>query len=259
MADDAYYLIVHTHGKLLRSMATCLGVHCEGLQQAGRIAKARKLISTKQARRLVHFDITYNLLRHISSVSAGKFCMDILSSVAAVGAEGVLQPLECAAVGPPLMDDICDLSDKCDVAPEVVGDPVQAAGVVGLAQPSGCAELVLPVMDKKDAMNDKCHVELAVAGGAEGQARQPQDTAIDANTISDIISGLIESIGNQLQEKLTGTLQEASLTIAHLREELNSTREENAEVLKAMEVRLSAVRDRVSAHEAALGWPKGAT
>eukprot|EP00929_Paragymnodinium_shiwhaense_P048219 TRINITY_DN24408_c0_g1_i1.p1 TRINITY_DN24408_c0_g1~~TRINITY_DN24408_c0_g1_i1.p1 ORF type:complete len:224 (-),score=54.86 TRINITY_DN24408_c0_g1_i1:12-683(-) len=216
MDDDAYYLIVHTHGKLLRSMATCLGVHCEGLQQAGRIAKARKLISTKQARRLAHFDITYNLMRHISSVSAGKFCMDILSSVAAVGAEGVPQPSDYAAVDPPVIDDMYD-------------------------------------------MNDKYNVASAVAGGAEGQVHHPEEAATDVNTISGVISGLIESSGSRLEEKLIGKLQEATLTIANLRQELNSTREQTAEVLKAVEVRRSAVGARVSAHEAALGWPKGAT
>ena len=58
------------HGRALRLTAAHSGIHFQGLSQASRYMKG---LSTSSRRRLMHIDIAFNLIRHITSPSCDKF------------------------------------------------------------------------------------------------------------------------------------------------------------------------------------------
>ena len=58
------------HGRALRLTAAHCGIHFQGLSHASRCLKE---LSTPSRRRLIHIDIAFNLIRHITSPSCDKF------------------------------------------------------------------------------------------------------------------------------------------------------------------------------------------
>merc|ERR1712176_1139123 len=74
-------IVYDLHGQLLRSMASALGVHCEGLTQAARLARAKRRIDNQMAKRIVNLDTCYNVLRHITQPYADTMFADVLESM----------------------------------------------------------------------------------------------------------------------------------------------------------------------------------
>ena len=70
-------LILSLHGDALRAISKVLQRHCEGLQQASRLARQRGLISNKLAKSLCQVDIAFNLVRHITEPSARNMMQEI--------------------------------------------------------------------------------------------------------------------------------------------------------------------------------------
>ena len=70
-------LILSLHGDALRAISKVLQRHCEGLQQASRLARQRGLISNKLAKSLCQVDIAFNLVRHITEPSARSMMQEI--------------------------------------------------------------------------------------------------------------------------------------------------------------------------------------
>lgn len=70
-------LILLLHGDALRAISKVLQRHCEGLQQASRLARQRGIISNKLAKKLCQLDIAFNLVRHITEPSARGMMQEI--------------------------------------------------------------------------------------------------------------------------------------------------------------------------------------
>ena len=73
-AMDSQALIMELHGRALRLTAAHSGVHVQGLSHASRFLKG---LSTTSRRRLIHIDIAYNLIRHITSPYANDFIQNL--------------------------------------------------------------------------------------------------------------------------------------------------------------------------------------
>ena len=71
---DAQGIIMALHGRALRLTAAHSGVHVQGLSHASRFLKG---LSTTSRRRLIHIDIAYNLIRHITSPYANDFVQNL--------------------------------------------------------------------------------------------------------------------------------------------------------------------------------------
>eukprot|EP00975_Prorocentrum_lima_P015220 3226629-Prorocentrum_lima.AAC.1 len=67
MAEE---LVVQLRGQLLRDGADLVHTHFQGVQQMARVLRRQNVISSRTAKQLTMVDDCYNLLRHITSVSA---------------------------------------------------------------------------------------------------------------------------------------------------------------------------------------------
>ena len=75
--DDMASLILSLHGDALRAISKVLQRHCEGLQQASRLARQQGLITNKLAKSLCQLDIVFNLVRHVAEPSAKSMMQEI--------------------------------------------------------------------------------------------------------------------------------------------------------------------------------------
>jgi len=84
-AASPHQLIQELHGLLLRTLAVKLGKHLQGLGHAGRFMRNQGMISANSAKKLVMLDHSYNLVRHITKVSANQFFDGILEELSDTG------------------------------------------------------------------------------------------------------------------------------------------------------------------------------
>ena len=77
-APSSDLLILALHGRLLRALAVEVGQHFQGLAQAARSLKRAGRLSPATASKLTKVDTAFNLVRHVTAVSAGRFEEDLL-------------------------------------------------------------------------------------------------------------------------------------------------------------------------------------
>ena len=70
-------LVTETHGEAMRMIASLVGQHFEGGNQAARVLKREKKISPATSRRLDCLAIAYSLVRHIDVVMCRDFLRDL--------------------------------------------------------------------------------------------------------------------------------------------------------------------------------------
>ena len=61
-----HQLVNELHGKLLRQLSAQQDEHFQGLQQAARHLRQRRLVDAKTAKRLIELDAAFNINRHIT-------------------------------------------------------------------------------------------------------------------------------------------------------------------------------------------------
>ena len=71
--SSAQAILEAIHGTLLCGLARRIGLHFQGLRQAGRVLRSRGLVLSKTSRKLKDLDTAYNIARHITAVRAGEF------------------------------------------------------------------------------------------------------------------------------------------------------------------------------------------
>jgi len=69
--------VMHLHRVLIGEVSLLADVHFQGLRAAASFLRRRRLISPSIARRLVAVDVSYNLLRHITSVNSKRLLCDV--------------------------------------------------------------------------------------------------------------------------------------------------------------------------------------
>ena len=79
--DALHQLIADLHGDLLREISAFTCVHWQGLGQAARALRKRKVIDGASTKELILLDGAYNLSRHITVISANQFRMSIGNSI----------------------------------------------------------------------------------------------------------------------------------------------------------------------------------
>jgi hypothetical protein len=81
LATMAELIIAALHGDLLRDIASCTGLHFEGLRSAAGFLRRTKLIDGAVSKRLCLFDDAHNVCRHITEVSSCQCRRQVWSSV----------------------------------------------------------------------------------------------------------------------------------------------------------------------------------
>ena len=102
MQDSAESLLFHLHGCLLRLLSKRAGTHFQGVSQASRLMRNRGLIKNRTANKLVKLDHAFNVLRHITEVSASDLLSSLeqeISELSVVAHECVLQPTRSPSPG----------------------------------------------------------------------------------------------------------------------------------------------------------------
>ena len=69
--------VAETHGEVMRMIASLVGQHFEGDNQAARVLSARRKISPSTSRRLDCLATTYSIVRHIDVVMCRDFLRDL--------------------------------------------------------------------------------------------------------------------------------------------------------------------------------------
>jgi hypothetical protein len=85
MAD---MLVFEVHGRLLRSIARCTGVHYQGLRGAASHLRRQRIITPGLAKQLARVDDAFAVLRHISCVSSGVLELELSRAMEASGTVG---------------------------------------------------------------------------------------------------------------------------------------------------------------------------
>ena len=80
-ASSSELLILQLHGRLLRIFAVEAGQHFQGLAQAARFLKRSGRISAATANKLLKLDSAFNLVRHITAISVGRFEAHLVSEL----------------------------------------------------------------------------------------------------------------------------------------------------------------------------------
>ena len=81
MNSSAESLLCELHGNLLRALALAAGQHFQGVSQASRFLKHRRRISPVIANKLLKIDFAFNLIRHITYISARSFETDVAAEL----------------------------------------------------------------------------------------------------------------------------------------------------------------------------------
>ena len=81
MRDAPHQLIADLHGDLLREISAFTCVHWQGLGQAARALRKRKVIDGALTKKFILLDGAYNLSRHITVISANQFRISIGNSI----------------------------------------------------------------------------------------------------------------------------------------------------------------------------------
>mmetsp|Transcript_109809 Transcript_109809/g.309616 ORF Transcript_109809/g.309616 Transcript_109809/m.309616 type:complete len:333 (+) Transcript_109809:64-1062(+) len=72
-----HLLVADLHGRLLRRLSAHSQVHFQGLHQAARHYRQKRVLDHSILRKLMHLDIAYNLMRHITEIRMQTFLSDI--------------------------------------------------------------------------------------------------------------------------------------------------------------------------------------
>ena len=85
-------IAMELHGDLLRGLCDALGVHCQGLSQAARRARAGGLLDNGLCNKLVAVDTCFGLLRHVTKVSADRLRGDVFAAIVPAAQTHLHQP-----------------------------------------------------------------------------------------------------------------------------------------------------------------------
>uniref|UniRef100_A0A7S2LNF6 Uncharacterized protein n=1 Tax=Zooxanthella nutricula TaxID=1333877 RepID=A0A7S2LNF6_9DINO len=78
---SAAALVAELHGQVLRLLSDRLGIHCQGLAQAARRARACGMLSNQAAQRVTRLDVAHNVVRHVTGPRTKTFLAEIRDEV----------------------------------------------------------------------------------------------------------------------------------------------------------------------------------
>jgi hypothetical protein len=164
-------LVAELHGMALRQMSEVLGVHCQGLSQASRMARHRGLIANGTAKRLVHLDSAHNVLRHITR----PFANDFLAGLPSLGDE---RPEACSGPAGEEPDGYAGGDSVDGVHGVTKHEDMESAIPMDLVDVGGNTDMDQTEADTKES------VEAAVDPNTGHQARHQQEVKLE-NTAND--------------------------------------------------------------------------
>ena len=85
LGSSAQAILEAIHGTLLCGLARRIGLHFQGLRQAGRVLRSRGLVLSKTSRKLKDLDTAYTIARHITAARAGEFVDSVFAEVPGAG------------------------------------------------------------------------------------------------------------------------------------------------------------------------------